>query len=304
MLAKYMKSSGKKLELPISEQCTLGFVHWLAFERKLKASSISGYLAGIKKLHILKGAGAPEIRTELVNMVLEGKKNMDVAERMKHGQGERQPVTMDMMKLLKAQIRNWDAQQRDKLTLWLVCSLLFHAACRGGELLCRLTDRFDPAVDFLRQDMHLTGEVGTGQTLQLRLKSPKVSKDKRAVIVDVFRSDTQICPVKAYLKWSAATTGDEDDQPAFRWSNGKPVTPSSANRLIKQFLDEYIPGHNISLHSFRTGAASMMAQLGFSDKDIKAVGRWSSKAFENYIKLPRTKRLQTLHKIKNARLWE
>jgi hypothetical protein len=35
----------------------------------------------------------------------------------------------------------------------------------------------------------------------------------------------------------------------------------------------------------------MMAVMGYSDTDIKAMGRWSSKAFEAYIKLPRTKRM-------------
>ena len=54
----------------------------------------------------------------------------------------------------------------------------------------------------------------------------------------------------------------------------------------------------ISAHSFRSGAASMMANLGYSDKDVKAVGRWSSRAFEIYVKLPRTKRMEA---ARNAR---
>jgi len=304
MLAKYLRSCGKKPELPVSEKCMLGFVHWLAFERQLKASSISGYLAGIRKLHIMKGIEVPEIRTELVNMVLDGKKNMDATSRLQQVQKERQPVTIDIMKLLKTQIMQWQAHQQDKLTAWVVCSLLFHAACRGGELLCRTKDTFDPAVNLLRKDLYMVGRNTEKASLQVKLKTPKESKDNRAVIVDVFGTGSQICPLRAFTKWERATAGAQADQPAFKWADGSLVTTNAMNILIKKLLDEYIPGHRISVHSFRTGTASMMAQLGYSDKDIKAVGRWSSRAFENYIKLPRSKKLQTLQKLGKNMEWE
>jgi len=139
--------------------------------------------------------------------------------------------------------------------------------------------------------------------LQLKLKSPKENKDNRAVIIDVFQSDTQICPIRAFRKWEQATSDSQANQPAFLWADGKLVTMNVMNKLIKDLLDEYIPGHRISVHSFRTGTASMMAQLGCSDKDIQAVGRWSSRAFENYIKLPRSKRIQTLRRLEKAKAW-
>jgi hypothetical protein len=48
MLAKFHKEHGKPLELPVSEKTVLEFVHWLIFDRKLSAASISGYLARVK----------------------------------------------------------------------------------------------------------------------------------------------------------------------------------------------------------------------------------------------------------------
>ena len=47
-----------------------------------------------------------------------------------------------------------------------------------------------------------------------------------------------------------------------------------------------------SSHSFRAGATSAMAAAGYGDEDIQAVGRWSSRAFLEYIKLPRTRRAE------------
>jgi len=301
-LAKFLKEKKERLELPVSEKNILGFIHWLAYERGLKAATVSGYIAGVRKLHIVKGLEEPKLRTELVAMVLEGRKNLEAVERLSQATQERQPVTMDVMLLLKAQLMSWDSHPTDRMTAWCICTLLFHGACRGGELLCKFSQEFDPAVNLLRKDLQLCEDKETGKTLQLKLKLPKENKDRRATIVDVFESGSRICPVRAFTKWEKATREADREQPAFIWTSGKLVTMSAMNAIIKGRLDQFLPGHKISLHSFRTGAASMMANLGFSDKDIKAVGRWSSRAFENYIKLPRTKRLTTLTKLKKAGL--
>jgi hypothetical protein len=44
--------------------------------------------------------------------------------------------------------------------------------------------------------------------------------------------------------------------------------------------------------------ASMLGALGYDDDDVKAVGRWSSRAFEEYLMLPRTKRIAMAKKLK------
>ena len=44
-----------------------------------------------------------------------------------------------------------------------------------------------------------------------------------------------------------------------------------------------------------------MGKMGYTDAEIKAVGRWSSNAFETYMKLPRTKRSKMARDIGN---WE
>jgi hypothetical protein len=132
MLAKFHREKGWPLQLPVSENTVLEFVHWLIFTRCLSAASISGYLAGIKKLHVVKGLQEPKLRSNLVQMVLEGKKNMEAASKQEGG-GRRQAVTPLVMKLLKAKISQWSAEMTDKLMIWAVCSLLFHGAFRQEE---------------------------------------------------------------------------------------------------------------------------------------------------------------------------
>jgi len=299
-LILYCKEEGIRFQLPVTEKVLAGFVHWLGFKRSKKAATINNYLAGIRKLHILKGLPAPTLRTDFIQMVLMGKKNMEDAARLRDGSNERQPVTTDILQLIKARLRSWEAPGRDKCTIWTICTLLFHGAFRGGELLCRSKYEFDPAFTLLRQDMVLVQDTSCKNTsmLQVKVKAPKERKDNRAVIVDVYQSDTEICPVRAYKKWYAATASNQPDQPAFRLDDGVPVTATTLNSILHERLTRYLDNQRITAHSFRGGAASMMASLGYSDKDVKAVGRWSSRAVELYIKLPRTKRLVVARKVK------
>jgi hypothetical protein len=294
MLAKFHKEHGKPLELPVSEKTVLEFVHWLIFDRKLSAASISGYLAGVKKLHIVKGLPEPALRTNLIKMVLEGKKNLESTNRHKVV-SKRQPVTPAIMELLKIKIQKWQDEPKNKITVWAVCSLLFHGAFRGAELLSQNTGVFDPDYSLLREDI-CSVESGEGKSVvQVKIKAPKESKNGAGVIIDVFQTDSNICPVRAVKKWREATKNMGEDQPAFRFASGVPLTSSKLNNLLKDWLGEVVPG--ISTHSFRIGAASLMGQLGFADKDVKAIGRLGSRAFEGYMRLPRTKRKLVAEKL-------
>ncbi len=90
------------------------------------------------------------------------------------------------------------------------------------------------------------------------------------------------------------------NQPAFRWGDGKPLTQNQFRKIMGERLIGFVenPEDIFCSHSFRIGVASMLGKLGYSDADIKAVGRWSSRAFEEYLRLPRTKRMQIVKEIK------
>jgi len=298
-LMRYCKECKVKFDLPVSETVITGFVHWLVISKGVKSATVSGYLAGIRKLHIIKGLPAPVIRSELIQMVLKGRKNIEDAIRLRQGGNERQPVTPDILELIKIRLRAWEVAEIDKCLVWTVCTLLFHGAFRGGELLCKSSSQFDPAFDLLRRDIVLISDSNNSSlsSIQVKVKAPKERKDNRAEIVDVYQSDTKICPVRAFRKWHAATTSFQADQPAFRLSSGAPLTSTQLNNILKGRLEGYLD-QNISAHSFRAGAASMLSQLGFSEKEVKAVGRWSSRAVESYVKLARTKRMEVAKKVR------
>lgn len=65
--------------------------------------------------------------------------------------------------------------------------------------------------------------------------------------------------------------------------------------VSRQFLTQQLNGvlsfcnlnlHRFHIHSFRIGAASTAAILGYSELQIQTMGRWHSSAFKKYFRIP------------------
>ena len=89
--------------------------------------------------------------------------------------------------------------------------------------------------------------------------------------------------------------------PAFRFQDGTNLTQEKFNKILKIIFKTHLTDINgtISTHSFRIGLASTLGELGFSDDQVMQAGRWSSRAFQAYLKLPRTRRLEMAKAIGN-----
>jgi len=127
--------------------------------------------------------------------------------------------------------------------------------------------------------------------LAVKVKAPKESKLCKDVIVDIFDTRDATCPVNAFVKW-VAMTKPEPAAPLFSSMNGTPLTGEKFNKILTTLLRKDIDWgqYNVTSRSFRRGLPTLLAHKGLADDEIKAVGRWSSRAFEHYTKLPRTKR--------------
>ena len=296
MLTRCCEEKGLRRELPLDETTTLTFIHWLVFTRGVKAPTVNSYLAGIRRLHIEKGLDGEHLRTERVKTILKGLKNKNVTEKRRAGEESRKPITLDILRLLKARLSESSLSGRDQRMVWTACTTLFHGAFRVHELMCNRQESFDPDFTLLSEDVSLVKQEGE-ELLQIRVKAPKEDRAGKSVIVDVFSSGSDICPVRAFKKWSSFRLV-EKGQPCFRFGSGLPLTGWKFNEIVRERLRGYVKGSEklFSSHSFRAGAASLMAEIGYSEDEIKAVGRWSSRAYLDYIKLPRTNRAEIAKK--------
>lgn len=288
------KNTKSSMELPMTQSKILIFIDWLIRVKKLKATTINSYLAGIRQLHVLRGMEPPTIRSVAVNMVLKGKKNMDNMKDRNLTKPKRLPMTLSLMELLKAKIRCWEQPNDKKLLTWAVATAAFHGSFRIHEILARETRTFDPDFTLLGRDVQLsagTSDAGGRRRLSFSLKSPKEDRTGKTVKVDVYETFGTTCPVKAFCKWKKLSNVP-DDKPLFTHNNGKPLTGRALNSDLKSLLEDHIDYSKggIWSHSFRAGIPTLMAERGFEDKEIQITGRWNTRAFEFYTKHPSTKR--------------
>ena len=134
--------------------------------------------------------------------------------------------------------------------------------------------------------------ISGAEAVRYNIKGPKEDKLGRATVVDVYQSRADLCPVRAFKKWRSINPPAARGQPMFRWAHGAPLTGEKLTSIIRERLKGFLDGEEFrySTHSFRAGAASMLGALGYSDSDVKALGRWNSRSFEKYLKLPQAKR--------------
>jgi hypothetical protein len=292
------KARKRRMELPLQEADILEFIGWLAEERKVKAGTMNSYLAGVRQLHILKGMEPPNIRTQLVKFLLQGKKNMDSIAKRAGNTKKRLPMTITVMKLLKEETRRWEVALEQKLLLWAIATIAFHGAFRIHELLSKTESEFDPDFTLLGRDIQVKTEEDGLKKLVVKLKCPKESRDGKEVYVDIFESGGTLCPVKAWTRWQERRQAD-GRLPAFRDQYGIPVTGKKMNSWLQTLLGKHVDYDKASFtgHSFRIGLATTLGSLGFSTDDIKEAGRWSSNAYEVYMRLPRRRRLAVAEKI-------
>jgi len=187
------------LTLPVPEDTILVFIRWLAVTRGLRSGTISGYLAGIRQWHIASGLPNPNFRSELVNLILKGIHNSTNRLDRAEGRATRQPVTRDLMLLIRSRLRSWEAGAEARLLIWAVCCIALKGAFRSAELLARTGSFFDPAFTLLAEDVAVVqatnGEGELVKALQVLVKAPKEDKAGRATILDVYESRDGCCPV-------------------------------------------------------------------------------------------------------------
>ena len=119
---------------------------------------------------------------------------------------------------------------------------------------------------------------------KLTFRNFKHIYNRRPFSIVISRQDRS-CPMDLLLQY-LAKRGNHPG-PLFITVDGLPVSRSvfSAQLSMAISLGGLAPSRYKG-HSFRIGVASHAADQGFSDAQIRLLGRWKSNAFQKYIRLP------------------
>uniref|UniRef100_A0ABM5GIN9 Uncharacterized protein isoform X1 n=1 Tax=Pogona vitticeps TaxID=103695 RepID=A0ABM5GIN9_9SAUR len=138
--------------------------------------------------------------------------------------------------------------------------------------------------DVSRRALQLDDVTVRDGQVRIRLRSSKTDQHGNGCMVILGRcSIVKICPVRAVGDFGVLR-GDDKGY-FFQHRDGTPLTKYQFWSLTDMALERLgVSNLRFGTHSFRIGAASTAAALGYDAGRIKRLGRWSSRSYRKYIR--------------------
>ncbi len=257
------------LDMTLDSLCL--YVEYL-FEDGLSYSTIRGHMSGIA--YYLNLYSLPDLTKHfIITQMLRGVKNLH------YEPDVRLPFTEENLKDIIDVIRRG---VKDVYLKFLYCALFswaFYACLRSSEYAdCKYTDHLLKLGDIHRF------KVGSHGAYRIRFRTFKHSPSTFPDLVLHKTGDIDSCPVRQMDIYLSLRPSGDPDEPLFVDSTGAISRYTIGANLNKCLQHLGLSQTKYKLHSFRIGRATMWAQLGYNEIQIKAMGRWFSNAYQRYIR--------------------
>lgn len=238
-------------------------------------TSVKCYIAGLNFYSKLQNYG--DIANNfVVRKMLEGMKRVK-----SRGMDTRLPITLDLLRKILVILPKICSSNYESILFTTAFVTAFFAFLRVGEVTVSNSNSL-PNHTIMIKDV-----IASPSNVQLYIASSKT--DQFATGINMLISeqlDEMVCPVRNLRKFLGIRPHIEG--PLFCHFGGNPLTRYQFTSMLKRALCTLgISQTNYGSHSFRIGCATHAAMQGFSDEEIQLMGRWKSKAYKNYIRIPR-----------------
>lgn len=262
--------------LPVSPSTLCNFISYL-FDNAYSPNSIATHVSAISYVHKLLGTTDPS-DTFLVKKVMQGCHHSAPCK------DSRLPITGPILHKLIQGLQFSVLNQHQRILLKSIYLLAFNAFLRLGEVVVKAKSLASTVIQ--REDISFTQNENSPIEVVIVLKHFKTNKTKDLfqIHLKALKDNDIMCPVNAlyeYVNMFGHHTG-----PLYQFIGGKPVPYSFVAKHLQNTI-QFI-GLNPALykgHSFRIGAATHAAKLGFSENSIQKMGRWNSDAIRKYVRL-------------------
>ena len=263
------------LSLPVSVVDVCNYIGNL-FLKNYSASSIASHMSAISYVHKILDLQDPT-QTFITKKILKG------CQASVPMRDTRLPITPNILRKLLNALAHTVPQYFLRTLLRALFLLAFHAFLRLGEVAVKSLQKSHLVLQ--RQDVTFEYDGPRLASVQIIMREHKTNKDHAPLVISLQAiPDSPFCPVNAlfvYLNCSKHTSG-----PLFQTIDALPISYSKVSAHLKsavQFIG--LDPNNFKGHSFRIGAATYAASLGFSENLIQKLGRWNSDAFRRYIRI-------------------
>ena len=258
---------------PADEWTLCLFVSFLA--DLIQHSSIKVYFSAVRSLHIEQGFPDPLLNCLRLQRVLRG---------VKRSQGspaaQRLPITDSLLLVIH---RALDLKFFDHCAFWAVCMLGYFGFLRAAEFTVPNLASFSPAIHLSVADITVDSRQSP-TCLRVRIKALKTDLLRQGCHIHIGLGRAPLCAVHALLAY-LSVRGNVSG-PLFLLANGQPLSRAILTDWLRQIFSTAGIEGNFSSHSFRIGAATVAARNGIPDHLIQALGRWTSNAYQLYIRTP------------------
>ena len=259
---------------PLSQHNLCLFTTYLA--RTLSYSTIRTYLAAVRFRNIELGFYSNFEPMQNLQMLLRGIKRVKGISL----RPSRLPITLNIMKILKLNLRKTPLCVQDKLMLWAAFTTAFFGLLRSSEFCCESKSSYNPNSTLLLRDVILSENVA-----KIQIKVSKADPFRNGHEVRLAASQSSVCAFRAlnkYMTFCSCPTA-----PLFAFSDSTYLTRQRVTKSLQSLVGPSFPDvDRYSSHSFRIGGATSAAAADLPDWLIKTLGRWSSNCYERYIRNP------------------
>ena len=260
--------------LPLTIPSLALFISYL-HARQLAPSTIKSYLSAIGYVHKMKGLCDPT-KAFLITKLL-------TALGRQGSSDIRLPISQPVLHKLVGSLSHTNSSAFYRTLFSAMFLIAFYGFFRIGELAAKNASSGGAVVQY--SNLRFLTQQGSVCMIKITITNFKHNTDHSPFDILIAREDhLPLCPVQAmveFCKLRGAHAG-----PLFCHSDSSPITVGQFNAELKSCL--HFCGLDTSRykgHSFRIGAACHAADRGFSDAQIRALGRWKSDAFKLYIRL-------------------
>ena len=253
--------------LPLTPQQVLIFISYLHLSGKAPAT-MTTYTAAIGFVHKFNSLPDPTATFIVQKSLASINKRFGKSD-------SRLPITLLILSQLLESLEHTINNHYDRTLVGALFTTAFFGLFRVGEL---TTQRSGIISIYLDQVKRIDEKIHISIT---NFKNNDTNKP--FVIILGRHKDNTICPflhLSNFLDIRGTAPG-----PLFCFANLKPIPRTFFASRLKRALTycNFNPSLYLS-HSFRIGSASYLASIGFTDVQIKLMGRWKSDAFLRYIR--------------------
>ena len=261
--------------LPIPMSVVAFFICHL-HQKGTSPKSTLTYLSAISYVHKLHVLPDPT-KGFLVQKLLVG------VQRLSPSSDVRLPITIPLLHKMLKGLSYTIPSYHVRVMFQAAFSLAFYAFARVGEISIRSSTEQDTVIQENDIKFMIRESDIISATVVFRFFKHNLAGRPHNIQID--RIVSCFCPI-TLLQNYLALRGDIKG-PLFLLPGGSCLTRYRFDKELKSVL--HYCGLDTSLykgHSFRIGAATLAAELGFSDAKIRQMGRWKSDAFKKYIRSP------------------